>query len=37
MKAYLEVIKERYDGRERDQQIYENIYSIINPLMDILV
>ncbi len=32
MKPYEQVIKERYDGREIDQQMSENIYSIINPI-----
>jgi SAM-dependent methyltransferase len=32
MKPYEQVVKERYDGREKNQQMYDNIYSIINPI-----
>jgi len=32
MKPYEQVIKERYDGREKNQRLYDNIYSIINPI-----
>lgn len=32
MRSYEEVVRERYDGRERNQHIYDNIYSIINPI-----
>lgn len=32
MKPYEQVVKERYDGRERNQTMYDNIYSINNPI-----
>ncbi len=32
MKSYKEVIEERYDGREKDVHIYNNRYSLINPV-----
>lgn len=32
MKSYREVIKERYDGSEREIHPYNNIYSILNPV-----
>lgn len=32
MVPYDKVVSERYDGREVQQSIYENIYSIINPV-----
>lgn len=32
MKCYQRVVKERYDGYEKLQDINENIYSIINPV-----
>lgn len=32
MKPYQQVIEERYDGREKNQDIYHNVYSIINPI-----
>lgn len=32
MKSYKEVVKERYDGYEKDIHAYENIYSLINPI-----
>jgi SAM-dependent methyltransferase len=32
MKDYQSVVKERYNGREKGTHIYDNIYSMINPL-----
>lgn len=32
MRPYLQVIEERYNGRERDQTIYDNVYAIVNPI-----
>ncbi|MDD2234973.1 MAG: class I SAM-dependent methyltransferase [Desulfitobacteriaceae bacterium] len=32
MRSYQQVIKDRYDGREKSLDIYNNIYSIINPI-----
>jgi len=32
MKSYKEVVKERYDGNEKNIHPYENIYSMINPV-----
>ena len=32
MKPYKDVIKERYDGSEKDVHAYKNIYSLINPI-----
>lgn len=32
MKAYEEVVKERYDGREVEYTLYENPYALINPI-----
>lgn len=32
MKSYKKVIEERYDGREKDVHIYNNRYSLINPI-----
>lgn len=32
MKAYEQVVKERYDGREVEYTLYENPYSLINPI-----
>lgn len=32
MKAYEQVVKERYDGREVEIPLYENPYSLINPV-----
>jgi SAM-dependent methyltransferase len=32
MKAYEEVVRERYDGREVEYSLYENPYSLVNPV-----
>jgi 2-polyprenyl-3-methyl-5-hydroxy-6-metoxy-1,4-benzoquinol methylase len=32
MKAYQEVVRERYEGREKSIHIYDNQYSLINPI-----
>lgn len=32
MKSYKEIIEERYDGIEKDIHVYDNIYSMINPI-----
>lgn len=32
MKTYKEIIEERYDGVEKDIHVYDNIYSLINPI-----
>ncbi|MDA8226955.1 MAG: class I SAM-dependent methyltransferase [Desulfitobacterium hafniense] len=32
MKAYKEVVRERYDGREVEYTLYDNPYSLINPV-----
>lgn len=32
IKSYEQVIAERYDGRETEQKIYDNVYSLINPI-----
>ncbi len=32
MKLYQDVVRERYDGREREVHIYDNQYSLINPI-----
>lgn len=32
MKAYEEVVRERYDGRETEYSLYENPYALVNPV-----
>lgn len=32
MKSYKEVVEERYDGTEKEVHIYDNIYSLVNPI-----